>query len=327
MERKLYTIEDTKHFILEGKKIVISGDESALDKLPKGNWIGGTIPYFMDVTYGRESHDMVFIEDQSENAIDFSIKVYNPSNQDQIANNAFKNGYTIVIIPADSKSHIDFSHNSLSYPNIFQNPIIGYISGVHLDDLGKKTAKIYNGQTGEKFDEGLVTLNIKLPEKKVGRIEIKNVFKPDKNSDIITFPKDGFKQDKCFINGKEYNFADYLLEKQYDIRFPLITDQSGALINKSFQSVDKDKKEVKFYAPIFKDESYMLSEKTENYGSKFINILPMDVKPSYACNCILNYLYGDFENKKFNLTYPTTFGEIAFQLLNQTLVYLVFDES
>ncbi len=326
MERKLYTIEEAVRLILTGSKLVITGDETALNRLPKGNWIGGTIPYFMDVSQGQESRDMVFIEDQSVNAIDFAIKVYNPSNQDQIASTGFENGYTIVIIPYNSKSHIDFSHYSLSYPNIFQNPIVGYIAGMHLDELGKRTAKVYNGQTGDKFEEGVVAMNIKLPANKIGRIEIVNIFNQDKNSDIITFPKDGFKQDKCFINGVERNFADYLSENRYDIRFPLITNQNGAMINKSFLNIDEQKKEVNFYAPLFKNETYMLAEKIENYGAKFVNILPSEVKPAYACNCILNYLYGDFSNQKFNLTYATTFGEIGYQLLNQTLVYLVIDE-
>ncbi len=326
MERKLYSIEDAERLILKGNKLVITGNETALDKLPKGNWIGGTIPYFMDISHGKESRDMVFIEDQSVNAIDFAIKVYNPSNQDQIGSSGFENGYTVLIIPTNSKSHLDFSHNSLSYPNIFQNPIIGYICGMHLDELGKRTAKVYNGQTGDKFEEGLVTMNIKLPDNKIGRIEIVNIFNQDKNSDLITFPKDGFNQDKCYINGEERNFADYLSEKQHDIRFPLITNQNGAMINKSFQSIDEQKKEVNFYAPLFKNETYKLAEKIDNYGARFVNILPSEVKPTYACNCILNYLYGDFSNQQFSLTYATTFGEIGYQLLNQTLVYLVIDE-
>jgi hypothetical protein len=41
----------------------------------------------------------------------------------------------------------------------------------------------------------------------------------------------------------------------------------------------------------------------------------------------LNYLYGKLEGRKTgDLTGPITFGEIAFQLLNQTLVYLEVTE-
>ena len=44
---------------------------------------------------------------------------------------------------------------------------------------------------------------------------------------------------------------------------------------------------------------------------------------SFSCNCVLNYLYAGLEGKKTGeFNGPATFGEIAYQLLNQTLVYL-----
>ncbi|MGO9017966.1 MAG: DUF6976 family protein [Syntrophobacteraceae bacterium] len=47
----------------------------------------------------------------------------------------------------------------------------------------------------------------------------------------------------------------------------------------------------------------------------------------YACNCILNFLYGELEGKKTgNITGPMTFGEIAYQLLNQPMVFLEIDK-
>src|SRR2546428_12260923 len=41
----------------------------------------------------------------------------------------------------------------------------------------------------------------------------------------------------------------------------------------------------------------------------------------FACNCVLNFLYGKLEGTHAGLAGPFTFGEIAFQLLNQTMVY------
>ena len=44
---------------------------------------------------------------------------------------------------------------------------------------------------------------------------------------------------------------------------------------------------------------------------------------SLSCNCILNFVYGGLEGKKTpGFTGPVTFGEIAYILLNQTLVTL-----
>ena len=45
-------------------------------------------------------------------------------------------------------------------------------------------------------------------------------------------------------------------------------------------------------------------------------------KPVFSCNCILNYLYGGLEGEKIPpYAGPITFGEVAYQLLNQTLAY------
>ncbi|MBF9025922.1 hypothetical protein HKCCD6035_10255 [Rhodobacterales bacterium HKCCD6035] len=48
----------------------------------------------------------------------------------------------------------------------------------------------------------------------------------------------------------------------------------------------------------------------------------------YSCNCTLNYLYGEMEDKSVSgFTGPMTFGEIAYMLLNQTLVRLELQKA
>jgi hypothetical protein len=47
----------------------------------------------------------------------------------------------------------------------------------------------------------------------------------------------------------------------------------------------------------------------------------------FLCNCILNYLYSELEGKKTGeMSSPMTFGEVAYQLLNQTMVYLTISD-
>jgi hypothetical protein len=61
-----------------------------------------------------------------------------------------------------------------------------------------------------------------------------------------------------------------------------------------------------------------------DYVKSFAASMPAgSVNTAFSCNCILNYLYADLEGKKTgSITGPITFGEIAYQLLNQTLTYL-----
>ena len=109
-----------------------------------------------------------------------------------------------------------------------------------------------------------------------------------------------------------------------------MADYSGAMINTSFQEVDKDGRRVSFYAPIFRGVEYKVAAPVADYVTAFGRRLPRSAADSiaFSCNCILNYLYSDLEGKRTgNVTGPITFGEIAYQLLNQTLAYVTIQKS
>jgi hypothetical protein len=321
MERKLYTIEEVKKFVAEGRIMVLTGEHSLLEQLPKGKWIGGTIPYFMDHDTGKKSNDLIFVDDFTDLANDIKISIYNTDTIKNIAKNTYTNGFTMLLIPAFTDILSEFSLNSFSYENIFTNPVVGYVTGFDLEKENQ-TAKVFSGEDKQSYEQQAIALHIKLPENKLAQVEIVNIFSQDTNSPSIVFPKNGFEQDICTIDGKEQNLADYIINNNIDIKFPLIEEQNGALINKSFMKIDEQNKKVIFYAPIFKNREYKFAQKIENYIEKF-NLAIKDIgKVDYACNCILNYLYGGLEGQKINLPGATTFGEIAYQLLNQTQIYL-----
>jgi hypothetical protein len=100
------------------------------------------------------------------------------------------------------------------------------------------------------------------------------------------------------------------------------------MVNTSIQNIDLENKRVSFFAPVFPELEYRIATPIEDYISEFNDIInELNIKPVHTCNCILNYLYASLEGKKTaSLTGPMTFGEIAYQLLNQTLVYLTIDE-
>jgi hypothetical protein len=90
------------------------------------------------------------------------------------------------------------------------------------------------------------------------------------------------------------------------------------------QGVDETKGAVTFYAPVFPGTEYKIAEPVADYISAFESAACSDgAPPAFSCNCILNYLYANLEGKSTGtITGPITFGEVAHQLLNQTLVRL-----
>ncbi|NJK84616.1 MAG: hypothetical protein HC906_00160 [Bacteroidales bacterium] len=211
-------------------------------------------------------------------------------------------------------------------PGIYNNPVLGWISGIHLNDIGKVLPKVINGKTGRAEENKIAVLHVALHKGKFAKLEILNIFEQG-NGHILKFEKDGFNCTDCLINGKKQKLSDYLISNSVDTRLPLVADYSGANINISFQNVDRVKGEVTFYAPVLKNTEYKLAKPIQNYVQQFNSLLKNDVLKEeeilFSCNCILNYLYSELDGKKTgSIKGPFTFGEIAYVLVNQTMVYL-----
>lgn len=323
----LVTVNEAIELIREGKSISFSGDENLLKQLPKGEWIGGTIPYFMDINGGIFTKEKLFADEISLSAKLSSIKSYGEDELHNIPDDADENGFSIIIIPASSKVHLSFAQNAPNYPDIFLKPIIGWIAGVDLNDLNKITPKVIDGTDRSIYENKALVMHFSLPSDKIATIGIVNLFKQGEGC-LINFPKGGFSATDCSVDGKNMNFSDFLINNNIDIKLPLVANYFGTMVNVSFQQIVKEKKRVDFFAPVFTGVEYRIASPVGNYVKEFGKIIPQDtLKTIFSCNCILNYLYCELEGKNTgNLFGPMTFGEIAYQLLNQTLVFLEIKE-
>jgi hypothetical protein len=144
------------------------------------------------------------------------------------------------------------------------------------------------------------------------------------SGDVITVEEEGFTIKDCFVNGEKQNFSDYLVKNSIDLKLPLVADLYGVMVNTSFQNNDIANKVVHLYAPVFKGIKYRIANPVGDYTTEFANKIPAHASNNaFSCNCILNYLYGELEGKKTGKMFgPMTFGEVAYILLNQTLVYM-----
>lgn len=319
----LMPVAAAAELIRAGKYLSIAGDEAALRQLPTGQWIGGTIPYFMAADGGTVSRDQVYVNEIATFAAPPVLRFYDPAALPQLCRNAPDNGYSILIIPAFSECHASFARNAPNYEDMYMKPLIGWIAGVHLDDLNQVSPKVVLGTTGEFSDQDAVVMEVALPLEKFAQIDIVNLFRPGKG-DAISFDATGFSAGDCRIDGQPGNLADYLLKREIDTRLPLVADYSGAMVNVSIKAIDRDARRVDFYAPVFPGLEYRIAAPVTDYVESFQAALPPAAADiSFSCNCILNFLYSDLAGKRTgSVTGPMTFGEIGYQLLNQTLVYL-----
>jgi hypothetical protein len=328
MNHSIKTVSETISLIEKGNVLLISGDENLLKQLPKGNWIGGTIPYFITANGGLFTKEQVYVNDFTHLMIESKIMTYHENSLKNIAIDAFGNGFSLLILPYGSATHLEFALHAPQYSNIFQNPLAGFISGVALEEIGKVSPKTLNGQTGELSDSKALALHCLLPTNKLARLEIINIFDTKGQTDTIEFVETTFTVKECKVNGETMFLSDYIQQKNVDTRMPLVTDLLGAKINVSIQSINTQDKLVNLYAPVFKQQSYQFATQLPDYVTAFADSMPESIDNCvFSCNCILNYAYGKLEGKKIPLRGPTTFGEIGYRLLNQTLVYMVIEDT
>lgn len=318
----LLSIKDANELISTGAPLTIAGARPVLASLASGNWIGGSIPYFMTETGGLCDRERVFVNKIALPWSAFKIVNYDPASLPRLATDAFANGFTYVIIPANSDAHLNYAMNAPEYPEIFLKPVIGWIAGMHLDDLAGDHAAVFDGRLGAAIRNGAVALHIELPEDYHPFVRTLNLFSPS-NGPVIRFSKAGFSAYTAKIDGRDANLANWLLQNRADPSLPLVADYAGTHVNVSVKSIDADSGKVEFYAPVFPGVDYQVAAPVGDYVESFKRLIPSDAQTVVSCNCILNYLFGRLEGRKTgDFVGPVTFGEIAHQLLNQTLVYL-----
>lgn len=323
MKSVLCDSETVKGLIQSGRKLLLAGDEPLLQRLPRGDWIGGTIPYFMTEQGGMLTKDRIYVTELPEDVVSLRVKEYDEDTISTVYTDIVGNGLSFILVPALTKTHFAFALNAPTFPGFASRPLVGWVTGVDLADFGRVPPRAFNGVTGRSLAEGAVVMHLELAGKRSAEVDIVNLFTPGRG-DSIQFIEDSFSAKQAIINGVPEPFARYLKERNVDTRLPLVANFAGAMINTSFQGVDESTGAVSFYAPVFAGVEYKVGVTEGDYVSSFAKHLAHQEKdPLFSCNCILNYLYAGLEGKRTgHITGPVTFGEIAYQLLNQTMVYV-----
>jgi hypothetical protein len=322
----LASLETVKALLDQNRNLVLAGDERILRMLPAGNWIGGTIPYFMTADGGLTCRDRVFVAEAPGFAHAARIEVYDEESILRVALDGPERGYTILILPAFTRLHRQFALESPRYEQQFFKVVCGWIAGTHLDDIGRVTPKVFIGPTREVLENKGAAMHIELPGNYQTKLGIVNIFEQG-DGEPIQFPESGFLARECIVGGKRENILDFVGRTGLDLRLPLVSDFCGTRFNVGIQAADITKRQLSFFAPVFEGVSYRAAKPIANYAERFVAAIPPDVgQPVFACNCVLNYLHGQLEGRRTgNILGPMTFGEIGYQLLNQTLVHVTVE--
>ncbi len=325
----LLTPAEAARLIEAGRTLLLAGDETLLAGLPKGAWIGGTSANFITADGGTTDQTHVQVTDITDHAASIVIKVYDEASLPSLGADYADNGFSVIILPGLSDIQTAFARHVQTYEGIFNSPLIGWVAGVHLSEVGVRAPKCFGGDGIARSNQAVV-MHVTLAEGLSAHLDIVNLFKPGAGA-RIEFDEEGFESSGlCRIDGEAANLADYVAARGIDTKLPLVADFNGAMINVSIQSVDTGARRVKFYAPVFKGVVYRFAEPVADYVETFARQAGEKSEQStiFSCNCILNYEYAGLEGKRTgDFVGPVTFGEIAYMLLNQTLAYLAIDKA
>ncbi|HVJ55839.1 MAG TPA: hypothetical protein VM689_25485 [Aliidongia sp.] len=322
----LFDCAEVASSIRSGKRLLIAGDEALLSALPPGDWIGGTIPYFMTDQGGMQTADRLFV-DEMPDAVETVIATYDIDRLPNLCCDHPGHGFTVILLPAFTAIHEAFAEQVSGFAGLLARPLVGWVSGVALGDVGRVAPKVFNGTTGRDSTSEAIVMHVVLPESQHASVSLVNLFEQG-DGDEISFPDAGFSAATAFVNGEPVNFASYLTDRAIDPALPLVAVYDAAMVNVSVRSVDTAAGQVEFYAPVFPRIKYRIAAPIEDYARSFTARIEDERDPAiFACNCILNYVHAGLEGRTTGrLTGPMTFGEIAYRLLNQTAVYLTIEE-
>jgi hypothetical protein len=118
------------------------------------------------------------------------------------------------------------------------------------------------------------------------------------------------------------NFSAYLREVGFDGKLPFVANYSGAMINVVCCGTSEE--EVYVSAPVFPSVDYRIAEIDQNISEPAL----ISEHIIFSATCIGNFIQPDIcaqYLKKMNG--PVVYGEIAYQLLNQTTIYVTIGDT
>jgi len=333
MTQGFFTVDQVNAMIKNGDKLLLSGDAALLSQLYKGDWIGGSCSRFVEK--GKTlatTREKIFVHNVTNVAANIKISVYEASNVSSIYDDAYDNGFSVLIMPFFSEVWGEYGVNCSNYSNFANRAVCGWVAVTPLySDYEKNDESlVFSGKSGLSFKNSGVVMHIGLPADKYAEIHVFSPFKPS-DDDVIVFEENGQQFEFALVNGVKKSIRQYLIDRKIDrsvdagagSRKCLAGDYAGFIMNVAIahESEADEQKYVSFAAPIYKDIQYRIANMDNMSYEEEKKSLNDNVVCSFTC--ITNSAHPEIYSK--NLTQmngPFTYGEIAYFLLNHATVYV-----
>lgn len=321
MSGYLHDVDWVSALIATGRPLLLAGDAAALRRLPRGNWIGGSIPYFMSPAGAGSDRSAIYVNELPDTVLEVVTSLVAPDDLPGFPSQGFDNGFTAIVLPYASEAQLRYAREAQGYPGLFDRPVVGWVAGRHLDEPADVPV-VVDGASGIASPTHVAVMHARLADGVTASVDIVNLFEQG-DGDVLTFPETGFETRTVLVNGVEQPMASYLASVGVDPRLPLVANYLGAMVNVAVRGIDEHGN-VSFFAPVFAGVEYRIAAPIGDYVPAVrAEMERRGVHPVFACNCVLNYTYLHLDGEYVTgVGGPFTFGEIAYVQLTQTLVYL-----
>ncbi|MCA0941419.1 hypothetical protein LCM08_16535 [Salipiger pacificus] len=176
---------------------------------PSRRWIGGTSVYFMTEDGGQVDQKNLLVT-EIEAAEDARPVLYEGEELPSLTMGRFERGLSVILIPAFSRAHETYAIGAAEFPGLFDQPFMGWITGVALDDLERVRPMVFDSSRGTAHEDGALVLHVKLPADPTANVEFLNLFE-----------QDGFGPEISFTGPVTFGEIAYILLNQTMVRLQL----------------------------------------------------------------------------------------------------------
>jgi hypothetical protein len=288
----LQSIPEVLAAITAGESLFLAGSRDVLSQLPRGSWIGGTICYFMAAEGSTEPQGSVYATGIPEFALGADVADYGLHNLSEIYSDAPPNGFTFLVLPADTEVLRAFAQQAPAWTGFLIRPVVGWVSGVRVDRIGEELPVVFNGRTGGVFEDRCAALHVWLPPGKMANLDTANA---DETSEagVLPFPEPGARA----------------------------RETAGDLVSPHRAPVARSADPSK---PVFPGVDYRFVDFSGMESAGLARgTAALDRRIAQARNCTLNYLYGSLERRLSSLPRPSPSGSGTSQQAGQSTIRLL----